>query len=64
MNTGMRRFRKWCDDNHFGPTTGYKKLKSGEIKALKVGKLTYITDEEDVRWKKNLPAYNAQNTGA
>ncbi len=58
---GMRSFRKWCDDNDFGYTTGYKKINSGEVKAVKVGKLTYITDEEDARWRQSLPAYKAKN---
>lgn len=57
----MRPFRKWCEDNGFGYTTGYKKINSGEVKAVKVGKLTYITDEEDARWVQSLPAYKAKN---
>ncbi len=59
MTQGMRRFRQWCEDNGFGYTTGYKKINSGEIQAIKVGNLTYITDEADACWKANLPTYKA-----
>jgi len=55
----MRPFRKWCSDNHFSPTTGYKILKEGNITAVKVGRLTFITDEADAQWKKTLPAYSS-----
>ena len=61
MQKGMRRFKKWCEDNGFGYTNGYKIINSGAIKAMKVGALTYITDEEDARWKANLPAFKPKN---
>lgn len=57
----IKRFRQWCKDNGFGVTTGYKKLKSGEISAIKIGALTYITEAEDERWKKSLPSYKGGN---
>lgn len=64
MQTGMKRFRKWCEDNGFGYTTGYKIINSGAIKAIKVGALTYITDEEDTRWKASLPSFEPENVEA
>lgn len=53
----MKRFRNWCRDNHIGITTGYKILKEGRIEAVKVGKLTFITDEADQKWRESLPKY-------
>lgn len=54
-------FREWCRNNGFGVTTGYKILNSGQIAAVKIGKLTFIrrTDAED--WAKKLPQYKAPN---
>lgn len=51
----MRRFRQWCDDNGFGYTTGYKFLKDKKVEAVKVGKLTYITDDAHQKWLESLP---------
>lgn len=44
--------------NGFGLTTGYKILNKKEIKAVKVGKLTFIPREESAKWAKNLPSYS------
>lgn len=53
----MKRFKDWCRDNGVGVTTGYKMLNEGKIEAVKVGKLTYITDEAHQKWLKSLPKY-------
>ncbi len=57
MTSGITPFREWCKKRNFGPTYGYKLLNSGAIKAVKIGRLTYITDEEDQRWLDSLPKY-------
>lgn len=56
-SNGMRRLKQWAHDNGFGLTTAYKKINSGEIRARKVGRLTYVTDEADAEWKASLPDY-------
>ena len=50
----------------FGPgvTKTYSLLKSGDLKGVKIGRLTYIPRAEAERWHNSLPAYTPQNTGA
>lgn len=52
-------FREFCRNNGFGVTTGYKILKSGDLKAIKIGKLTFIQIDEAERWAKSLPSYTS-----
>jgi len=49
--------RTWCKLNGVGLTTAYKFLNSGELKAVKVGKKTFIRREEAARWAGSLPVY-------
>ena len=58
----MTPFKEWCRKNCIGITTGYKMLNRGEITAVKVGKLTFITDEADNEWRNNLPKYETSNS--
>ena len=58
MNSELIPFRDWCKNNGFGLTTGYKILNSGEIKAVKIGKLTFIRRQDSERWAKSLPEYS------
>lgn len=60
MKPELIPFREWCKNNGFGLTTGYKLLNSGEVKAVKVGKLTFVTQEENKRWASQLPAYKTK----
>lgn len=49
--------RTWCKLNGVGLTTAYKFLNSGELKAVKAGKKTFIHRDEAARWAANLPGY-------
>lgn len=42
--------------NGMGLTKAYDELRSGRLKALKIGKLTRISKAEELRWRENLPA--------
>lgn len=42
-----------------GVTKTYSLLKKGELKGIKIGRLTYIPREAAESWKRSLPAYNA-----
>lgn len=61
---GMKPFTKWCRDNGFGVTTGYKLAKEKKIFPVKIGKLTMITPEEDERFRKSLQPYQPAHTAA
>ena len=59
MQSELIPFREWCRRNSIGLTTGYKLLNSGELEAVKVGKLTFIHRNESERWANSLPAYQS-----
>ena len=47
---------EWCERNGRGRTFVYAEIKSGRLKALKMGSRTIITHEEDERYRASLPA--------
>lgn len=53
----MTPLRKWCEKRQIGITTAYQLLKDGKLKAVKLGRRTYITDTEDQRFIDSLPSY-------
>ena len=57
----MIPFKKWCQDKNIGMTYGYELLKKDKLHAIKLGRKTYITDEEDARFVQSLPAYESEN---
>ncbi len=59
----MIPFKKWCQDKNIGMTYGYDLLKKNKLHAIKLGKKTYITDEEDQRFISSLPAYKPEHAG-
>ena len=59
----MTPIKKWCEKRHIGTTLAYELLKTGKLKAVKLHSKTYVTDEEDERFIKSLPAYAPQHGG-
>ena len=59
----MTPLKNWANKNHLGMTTVYRMLKRGQLQAVKVGKLTFITDEADKAFKESLPEYKPQSAG-
>ncbi len=55
----MTPIKKWAEKRGLGITKTYALLKEGTLKAVKLGKKTYITDEEDNRFIASLPAYTS-----
>ncbi len=64
MESDLIPFQKWCKNNGFGVTTGYKLANAGKIKIVKLGKLSMITSEESRRFANSLPAYKSENAEA
>ncbi len=58
----MTPFKSWCRKHGIGVTKGYELLKKGNLKAIKLGRRTFITDEEDSRFIQSLPAYTPGGT--
>lgn len=56
----MIPLKEWCKKRHIGLTTAYSLLKAGQLKAVKLGRLTYITDEADDDFIKNLKPYSKE----
>jgi hypothetical protein len=59
----MTPIREWCKKRKVGTTTAYQLLKDKKLRAVKLGNRTFITDEEDERFIKSLPAYEPQYAG-
>lgn len=57
MGPHLIPLRTWCKLNGIGLTTAYKFLNSGELKAVKAGKKTFIHRDEAARWVGSLPLY-------
>ena len=45
----------FCDRHNIGRTTFYRELKSGRLRAVRVGKRVLITADAAEEWLKNLP---------
>lgn len=45
-----------------GKTLAYKELANGNLKAVKLRKKTFITQEEIIRYLGTLPAYHSTDT--
>jgi hypothetical protein len=50
----LRAFLAWAN---IGPTKGYEIINSGEVEAVKVGRLTMIRRDSAERWAASLPAF-------
>jgi predicted site-specific integrase-resolvase len=49
--------KEFCERNHTSLTTFYELLKTGRLRAFKQGRLTFVTTEEEARYRASLPAY-------
>jgi excisionase family DNA binding protein len=49
----------FCQRYGVSRSTAYRLLSTGELKAVKVGRLTRIRDEDAARWVANLAAYGS-----
>lgn len=59
----MTPIKEWCQKRKIGTTFAYDLLKQQKLRAVKLGRKTYITDEEDQRFISALPAYKAERAG-
>jgi len=57
----MTPIKDWANKYHLGLSTVYRMLNRGEIEAVKIGKLTFISDETDQKWRESLPKYQPNN---
>jgi hypothetical protein len=49
--------KQFCARNNTSITTFYELLKTGRLRALKQGRLTFVTSEEEARYRASLPPY-------
>ena len=47
--------------NGLSLSTVYKEIRSGRLKAKKVGRRTHITEQAETDWEKSLPDYPVSN---
>ena len=64
MQPDLTPFREWCRSNGIGLTNGYRLANSGQIKIVKLGKLSMVTRAEAERFANSLPAYKAETAEA
>ena len=53
--------KEFCARNRTSVTTFYQLLKEGRLKAIKRGRLTFVTPEEEERYRASLPAYEPRS---
>ena len=53
-DSDLMLFAKWRKENDISNTTGYRLVKAGELKIVKIGRRTYITKTERERFVKSL----------
>lgn len=59
--TGMSSIATFCQRNQLGRTTVYAEIAAGRLRALKIGRLTRITDQAEAEWKGSLPSVDSSN---
>jgi excisionase family DNA binding protein len=57
MNRDLLTITEFCDVIGVGRTTAYALLKSGKLKALKIGRRTFIEKAAVEAWLSSLSAY-------
>lgn len=60
MNKDLLTITEFCDKIGVGRTTAYSLLKSGKLKALKIGRRTFIEKAAVDTWLTSLSAYKSQ----
>jgi excisionase family DNA binding protein len=53
--------KEFAQAHGLGLTTAYEELKTGRLKAVKVGAKTLITEEAQAAWLASLPRYKPNN---
>jgi hypothetical protein len=51
---GMSPINDFCRRNSVGRSFAYEQIRAGKLAAVKAGKKTLITYEEEIRWRKSL----------
>jgi hypothetical protein len=57
---GLSSVEKFADRNDIARTRAFEEIKHGRLRAVKVGRLTRITPEDEAAWRAALPARPAQ----
>lgn len=60
MNRNGWRVEEWAKSYGISRAKAYELLKNGELTALKVGKITLITAEDDAAFKARLTPYKIE----
>jgi excisionase family DNA binding protein len=56
MNPSAQSIEDFCDRYGIGRTTVYEEIRSGRLKAVKVGRRTLVPEEAGKDWLRSLPA--------
>jgi excisionase family DNA binding protein len=51
---------QFCQQYQISRSTAYRILSTGELRAVKVGRLTRISDQDAERWASSLAAYGSK----
>jgi hypothetical protein len=57
MNTTQKAFgvREFCERNDICRDTFYAEVRTGRLRARKIGRKTIVTDDDERRWRDSLP---------
>ena len=55
-SAGMSSIDEFCRRNQIGRSTTYCEIASGRLAAVKIGRLTRITNDAELEWRRSLPA--------
>ena len=61
-NDGLMPVKEFCQWARIGPSTFYEEIKAGRLRAVKIGRCTYVRRPEALRWADELPDFNAPTT--
>jgi hypothetical protein len=55
-SAGMFSIDEFCRRNQIGRSTTYGEIASGRLNVAKIGRLTRITNDAEIEWRRSLPA--------
>jgi excisionase family DNA binding protein len=64
MNRTAFSITTFCERNDVGRSTVYEEIKSGRLRAVKVGRRTLIREEDERAWLAALPSVQTDSAAA
>jgi excisionase family DNA binding protein len=64
MKKAASSISTFCERHDIGRSTVYEEIKKGRLRAVKVGRRTLITDEDERAWLASLPSLRTASQAA